>query len=290
MGSYFSINFKFELMDRDIGDVTTFEQNISTVISLMKKYKNKILIITGAGISSHVLPTFRSRSCDALWDIVESPLDINHFYENPKKFWQLISYFKLLEKSGALIPSLAHKVIHHLLKEGYCYKVITQNIDSLHSFYGDEKDVIELHGKITDYGICDKCNVQQVVDFSDILNNTTDSPRCNICSFYLRPPVAFFYDLIPEYIRDSVNKDLSRAEVIILVGTYGAVDPVLSYVLRAKSEGIILIEINTEATNISKYADIKLEMKADKAFLEIGESLFPDIMQEISESNSTDIS
>lgn len=275
MGGLFS--FSLDMSSHDIGTREDLPQTYEEAANIIKENWGKVVVITGAGISSHVLPTFRSNDSNGLWDVVGAPvLDKTHFYTNPFTAWKLSSNVRNLQLRKTIFPSPSHRVIHYMLKYGIVPKLITQNIDSLHSFPDDESKIVELHGKVSDFGECETCQAQRIVDHMEVLR-TGKCPKCPVCGENLKPTVAFFQDLIPKHLREQADEAVSHANVLILVGTHCAVDPVLKYVQDSIKNGIYVIEINPDTTCISQFVDIRFAEKADDALVAIGHILFPDI-------------
>ena len=276
MGGLFSVA-DVELRDVDAGYKPEVENTIECAVNLMKTHKPRITIITGAGISSHVLPTFRSNSGSALWDVLKGPiLRKSNFYDDPLPSWKLAANVRSIQLQGNLLPSPSHKIIHELLKAKYVSHVLTQNVDSLHNFPGDEDRVLELHGCVTDFGECETCCALRLVDHMQILHDQV-VPKCEVCGAVLKPPVAFFQDTIPRHIRAAAYRALEDTEVLFLVGTHCAVDPVLSLVTNAKQNGVIIIEVNIETTHASGFADIVLRGTSDEVFEQIAKELLPGV-------------
>ena len=273
----FSINFKVDWDPRSVGYRETMESTHENLANLIRENKGNICIITGAGISAHVLPTFRSSDSKGLWDVVaDKSLDKFQFYSQPDVSWKLWASIRDLQKQKFLYPSKAHRVIHYLMKYGYIDTLLTQNIDSLHSFQGDESKIIELHGKVTEFGECEKCNRKTPVDHLKVLQSGK-CPKCPVCNSNLRPTVAFFQDLIPKALRQKATKICQTTDLLILIGTHCVVDPVVTLVAEAFQSGATVVEINPDETRISDKCDMKFYEKADEALVAVGNILFPGV-------------
>ena len=80
MGQLFSADVK--LKEEDAGYKPVFENTIECAVNVIRSHVPRVTIITGAGISSHSLPTFRSNNGSALWDVLKGPIAMkSHFYE-----------------------------------------------------------------------------------------------------------------------------------------------------------------------------------------------------------------
>jgi NAD-dependent deacetylase len=265
-----------DFAESDIGGRLPVSNTVECVISLIRRFAPRVVVITGAGISAHQLPTFRSDNNSGLWETFSTPLlDLTNFYENPGPPWKLLANVRNLQVDRILHPSFAHHAIHHLLARHFISHVITQNIDGLHSFATDLPRVIELHGAVSNYGICAHCNTKQCVDHLQILQ-TCEAPKCPICKSVLKPPVAFFGDAIEEAKRVAAAAAVSNCDVLILLGTHCTVDPVLSIAANCRRANGIIVEINVSATRASAFANVSLQGKADDIFLEIATALMPD--------------
>lgn len=277
MGSFFSAPLEIGIRESDIGIAPECANTVDCVVDLIRSHKGRVVIVTGAGISSHQLPTFRSNNNSGLWESYSPPIQNREvFYSNPKPSWKLCANVRNMQVSNLLHPSLAHHVIHLLLQRGYVSHVITQNIDGLHSFPGDERRVIELHGAVGDFGICERCGVRRSVDNLLILQKG-ECPTCSVCGAVLKPNVAFFGDAIDTEKRRAASAAVARCEVLVLVGTHCTVDPVQSMATEARKNGTVLVEINITKTIASAFVNVTLEGHADDVFREIAEKLLGDV-------------
>ena len=278
MGSFLSIdNLDFHISETELGYRGELSNTIDCLVELLQRFKGNVTAITGAGISSHQLPTFRSDNKTGLWEAFSRPiLDKSNFYLNPTPCWRLLANVRNMQESKLLHPSLAHHVLHHLLRDGFINAIITQNIDSLHSFKGDDDRVIELHGVVSTQAECETCKKKITFDNLKILR-TNECPRCPTCNAVLKPAVAFFGDEIDPRQRKRAQEALAMSSVVLLVGTHCTVDPVLSYVTEAKRNGAIIVEINKTRTSASSFVDMSLIDEADKIFKKVGQCLIDDV-------------
>ena len=276
MGGLFSHVFEIQIKETDIGMKREFSGTLSESYDLVIQNRGRVVMITGAGISSKSLPTFRSRDHSGLWDVLSAPiLSKSQFYQNPLPSWRIAANVRNLQIRKVLEPSLAHKVIHQLVIDGYVSTILTQNCDSLHTFHDAfDSKIVELHGSIGDFGDCETCHAKKPVDTLMILEKD-ESPRCPTCNSVLKPPVAFFEEKIPRSIREAAYSAMSNCDILVLVGTYCAVDPVLSLAEAAKRNGTILVEINPETTQGTAFMDISLRGTADSIFEELATMLYP---------------
>lgn len=154
---------------------------------------------TGAGISVESgIPPFRGG--DGLWNKFDpSFLEIDYFYQQPRKSWELIRkiFYQYLGKAR---PNKAHDVLAWMESRKLLHALITQNIDNLHQQAGNE-DVIEFHGT-TGRLICTAC--QQTINDSSQITTLIENlpPACPECGGLLKPDFVFFSEMIPESARE----------------------------------------------------------------------------------------
>jgi NAD-dependent deacetylase len=269
--------FEANILETDFGLGGEFTDTIDCFVNLLRVHRGRTVLISGAGLSAHKLPTFRSNNNSGLWDSCSPPsIDSAATYSDPKRCWRLLATIRNMQGSGILNPSLAHFVIHELVDRGFLSAVITQNIDGLHSFASDLDKVIELHGAVADFGFCNQCNTKRAIDHLRVLHHGA-SPTCEVCGSVLKPPVAFFGDRIDSTKREAARKALLQADLLIVVGTHCTVDPVLSMVTEAKLGGCLIVEINPAETPASAFADVSLRGTADQIFGDVAKMAMDDI-------------
>ena len=107
--------------------------------------KNKVVVLTGAGISAESgLSTFRDSG--GLWEgfDVQEVASIDGWHKNPKK---VLDFYNLRRSQAAKVkPNSTHFAIKDL-EDKFEVKVITQNVDDLHERAGSS-DVVHLHGEL----------------------------------------------------------------------------------------------------------------------------------------------
>jgi NAD-dependent deacetylase len=116
--------------------------------------------------------------------------------------------------------------------------------------------VIELHGSIWTVRCVECGNSSENRDVPiKIL------PRCH-CGGLLRPAVVWFGEPLPEEALFRAFEASSNADVMLVVGTSGVVQPAASLALRARDAGTFVAELNPEATPLSSSVDLRLAGKA----------------------------
>jgi len=215
----------------------------------------RLVVLTGAGVSKESgIPTFRD-ALDGLWAQYD-PVRLatpRGFRQNPKLVWDWYQYRRGLIAQAQ--PNPGHLAIAALERYLPHVVVITQNIDGLHDKAGST-DVIPIHGDIQK----DKCfaNCQGDPTWIDISTLAWDEdagpPCCPHCGAYVRPAVVWFEETLPPRALERAISLSQRADVMLVVGTSGVVQPVASFPFMAAEAGATIIEVNPDRTPITAIA------------------------------------
>ena len=232
------------------------KNKLNQAVELLKK-SSHTTAFTGAGISVESgIPSFRGKN--GLWSTIDPVfLDIRYFYKYPDKSWPLIKDI-FYDYFGKAKPNDAHYALTELESKGLVNAIITQNIDNLHQQAGSKK-VIEFHGTSQKL-VCTSCGRQ--FEASEKLLSILP-PKCIECSGLLKPDFVFFGESIPEPANNCSFNETEIAEVFILIGTTGEIQPASMIPIRANNNGTKIIEINIEASNYTNsITDVFLKGKA----------------------------
>lgn len=231
---------------------------------------SRLVVLTGAGISKESgIPTFREAQ-DGLWARYD-PMEMaseRGFLRNPKLVWEWYEYRFGMVASAQ--PNPGHRALAALEKIVPAVTVITQNIDGLHQAGGSTR-VLELHGSIQRY----KCFSGRHTGYTraDLAAQIDKPPRCPACGDLIRPDIVWF----GEYLREQVIRDAydacRAAEVALVVGTSGVVQPAASLPYVAQDAGATVIDVNPEEDEISAMADIYLQGKGGEVLPRLIEAI-----------------
>ena len=203
-----------------------------------------ITVLTGAGISADSgVPTFRGEG--GLWKQfkAEELATPEAFKSHPEIVWEWYHWRRkiIAEKR----PNPAHEALVLLEQARSGFALITQNVDGLHALAGSRK-MIELHGSLWRVR-CTRCG--RITE-----NRSLDLPllpSCEVCHALLRPDVVWFGEAIdPVHLQRSMEA-CKEGEVLLAIGTSGAVQPAASFASLAKAHGAFTVEINTADAHIS---------------------------------------
>ena len=186
----------------------------------------KVVVLSGAGISAESgLKTFRDS--DGLWE--------NYKIEDVatpqawKKHRQLVLQFynERRKQVKAAQPNEAHIALVQL-EENFDVHIITQNIDDLHERAGSKK-VLHLHGEI----LKSRSTMDEHLIYTISSDELNEGEKCELGS-QLRPHIVWFGEMVPAL--EDAAYIVSRADIVIVVGTSLAVYPAAGLVNYASPE------------------------------------------------------
>jgi NAD-dependent deacetylase len=210
----------------------------------------KASVLTGAGISAESgIPTFRGAG--GIWEKYDFTklATPEGFKEDPRLVWE---WYQLRQREMKKAkPNPAHETIAKMEQHFDEFTVLTQNIDGMHKRAGS-RNIIELHGNIWRM----KCPRDgTVIDIDTPVE--VIPPLCH-CGSMLRPDVVWFGEPLPTEAMDAASEAASKSEVMFVVGTSAVVYPAAALPILTKNAGGLVIEINTEETDLSPYADLSI--------------------------------
>ena len=208
--------------------------------------------MTGAGISAESgIPTFRGAG--GLWKEfkAEDLATPEAFAKNPPLVWEWYNWRRQLIAKA--VPNPAHKALVQLEIRKRGFTLITQNVDGLHDLAGSGK-ILKLHGDIWRLR-CTVCGANWP-------NRKTPLPKIPphcACGGLARPGVVWFGEPLPDGMIKEAEHAAAAAQVFLVVGTSAVVYPAASLIPYARQAGAKVIEVNTEATAVSKLVDCALQ-------------------------------
>ena len=240
------------------------ESELLRVAKVLKQAR-RILIITGAGLSSASgLPTYRglgglSNGMTEEGLPIESALSGPMLQRNPVLCWKYLA--QLGRACLSARPNAGHEAIAELQRiKPECW-VLTQNIDGYHRQAGSPPErLIEIHGEISPL-YCQSCGAESV-ELSQHLAGELP-PKCNECGGILRPPVVLFEELLPEQAIETLYAELRKGfDAVISVGTTASFPYIIEPVVRTRQAGGFTVEINPSSTDLTPIVDVHLKGKA----------------------------
>ena len=209
---------------------------------------NKLVALTGAGVSQESgLRTFRDAQT-GLWAQYK-PEDLaspQAFRRDPKLIWDWYAWRR--EAVKGVRPNAGHYALAELEVRMPAFTLITQNVDGLHRFAGNQ-NVLELHGNIQRIR-CSECYT-----IADVWEDDTESvPKCSVCGGLLRPDVVWFGEALPRDQLEAAVAAARNCEVFFSIGTSGVVQPAASLAHAARNRGAVVVEVNAEPTPLTSKA------------------------------------
>ena len=209
----------------------------------------KIAVLSGAGLSAASgIPTFRGAQ-DSLWSQYR-PEDLatpEAFARDPELVWRWYDWRRGLIADAE--PNAAHRALADLQTKAQV-SVITQNVDGYHQQAGS-RQVLEFHGSIWQVR-CTACGRQT----EDRQVPIPIPPHCEVCGGLLRPGVVWFGEGIDPAVLQESAATVSECNILLVVGTAGAVYPAAGLVEAASNVGATIVEFNVERSAVSRHADV----------------------------------
>ncbi len=213
-----------------------------------------VCVLTGSGISSESgLPTFRG--VGGLWRThrVEELASPAGFARDPRLVWTWYNERRMAHKS--VEPSAAHVALARLERHVPDFTLATQNVDSLHVRAGS-RNVLELHGKLRE-AKCTRCDARR--PFDDAFD--IDALEHEGCGGMWRPDIVWFGESLPHDVFARAREAAARAELMLVVGTSGFVQPAASLATKRMTEAHV-VEINPEETMLTPLVDVSIRARA----------------------------
>lgn len=214
-----------------------------------------VCVLTGSGISAESgLPTFRG--VGGLWRThrVEELASPQGFARDPVLVWTW--YNERRNAHAAAQPSPAHLALANLEPRFSDFTLATQNVDSLHLRAGS-RNVVELHGNLRE-AVCTGCGLTRSLEGGMPLDEIEHG-----CGGRFRPQIVWFGESLPAREWALAAEAASRAEVMLVIGTSGMVQPAAGLATRFARDGWV-VEINPEETAITAAVDASIRARASE--------------------------
>ena len=212
-----------------------------------------VCVLTGSGISSESgLPTFRGAG--GLWRThrVEELASPEGFARDPALVWTWYNERRAAHRG--VQPNAGHRALAEFERLVPDFTLATQNVDSLHLRAGSQ-NVVELHGHLRE-ARCTGCAARRALDEPLPLDAIEHD-----CGGRFRPDIVWFGEALPSAAWEAAVAAASRAEVMLVIGTSGLVNPAAMLCTHFAAQAYV-VEINPEETAISPRADAALRGRA----------------------------
>jgi len=201
---------------------------------------HRIAVLTGAGVSAESgVPTFRDAQTGHWAQFrPEEMASEAGFRTHPQRVWDWYQHRREMLRSVS--PNAAHRALADFgRRRRERMTLITQNVDGLHQQAGSER-VLCLHGDLfvdrwldAPRGCC---------AFAD--TEAGHPPRCSGCGNLRRPGVVWFGEALPERPWAEAQQAVQTCDLMLVVGTAGAVYPAAGLAQRAREAGARVVVVN----------------------------------------------
>ena len=241
----------------------------------------KLFVLTGAGCSTGSgIPDYRND--DAQWKRAP-PMELKQFLGSAaarQRYWA--RSFVGWPSFADARPGPAHHALVGLASLGHVHRLVTQNVDGLHSRAGSNA-VIDLHGR-NDRVRCIECGaiserkqLQRALwqhnpgfrtltgraapdgdaDLENVDTTLFRVPACLECGGILRPDVVFFGDGVPRARVEAAYAALESADALLAVGTSLMVYSGFRFCRRAAELDMPIAIVNRGRTRADPLAELK---------------------------------
>lgn len=230
--------------------IRTREEIIDQIARLLRD-SERITVMTGAGASRESgIPTFRD-ALEGYWSKF-NPGDLatpQAFEKDP----ELVTRWYDERRCGVLEcePNPGHYALAEIeaacIERGKSFTLITQNVDSLHQRAGSQT-VYEVHGNIARW----RCT-ETGEKYTDLPVPFAEYPPPSPNGGLLRPDVVWFGEQLPAEALEASARAAETSDLYIAIGTSGAVWPAAGFVLDAKRNSAMTVEINPSKSEMSSH-------------------------------------
>ncbi|WP_374676181.1 NAD-dependent protein deacylase [Ideonella sp.] len=215
----------------------------------------RLVVLTGAGMSAESgIPTFRD-AMTGLWSRVDPAALASEegFRADTARVWAW--YAERREGVRQAEPNAGHRALaDYARRHPGRLTVITQNVDDLHQRAG-HTDTIRLHGDILADQWLDPCPRRGGPPCDTDWARPGQPPHCNECGNLVRPAVVWFGENLPLAALNAAEAAADAAELMLVVGTSGAVWPAAGLAARARRAGAWVAIVNPHPSEIDGDAD-----------------------------------
>lgn len=223
---------------------------------------SRVVVFTGAGVSAESgIATFRDAQT-GLWARFDPQrlATPEAFLADPELVWGWYEWRRA--RLAQVSPNPAHQAIAELAGQVAQLQVVTQNVDDLHERAGS-RSVIHLHGSIQQPR-CFDCARPMAIPVAEVMENgqRLAPPRCPLCNGLARPGVVWFGESLPQQAWEAAWEAVSTCDLLLSVGTSGAVYPAAGLPRRALEQGARVIHVNPEPVSTHAPRELALTGKA----------------------------
>ncbi|MCP8967885.1 SIR2 family NAD-dependent protein deacylase [Ectobacillus ponti] len=235
-------------------------QELDTLARWIREAQH-MAVLTGAGMSTESgVPDFRSSK--GLWTKFD-PFVVSHvdtLEQNYEAFQEFYAF--RIRELAKVEPNAGHRVLARWQQDGLLQFLATQNVENLQQRAGSP-EVTHLHGNLLKIH-CHMCGLPATrEDFLELA-------PCRDCSGVLRPDITLFGEMLPEAAWSRAFQEISRSDLLLVIGTSLQVSPVNQLPQAAGGRVAIL---NLDETPFDRQFDLILRGKAGEVLQQVEERL-----------------
>ncbi|MFU8833616.1 MAG: SIR2 family NAD-dependent protein deacylase, partial [Wenzhouxiangella sp.] len=170
---------------------------------------------------------------------------------DPKLVWDWYQWRREMVRQSA--PNAGHRALAELEPLFAEFTLITQNVDGFHQLAGS-RNVLELHGNIA-RSICSVTRRPIAQEWLDRHTDRTPPPSPHHPDGLARPDVVWFGEALVESVLAAAFEAAEQCDLMLVVGTAGAVQPAASLPVIARRSGARIAEINPARSDLTALAD-----------------------------------
>lgn len=235
--------------------------DVPTELLDLARAAQRITILTGAGMSAESgVPTFRDAQ-DGLWAQYD-PMTLatpEAFEAEPDLVWAWYAWRRHLMTT--IEPHAGHRALS-LWGNRAAVGVVTQNVDDLHERSG-HRVLAHLHGSLFTLR-CFDCDLpyDRPVELPTTQVERLAPPTCPACAGQIRPDIVWFGEPLPIAAFDRAEEAVTDTDLLLVIGTSGAVFPAAGLPLLARANRVPTIEINPTETELSHETTLNWRIRA----------------------------
>lgn len=208
----------------------------------------RISVLTGAGVSTAAgIPDFRGPT--GLWTRT-ARISLQDFVTSASvraTYWREEEAFFRLARAAE--PTLAHRALAELHRQGRLSAVVTQNVDGLHQAAGLPPEmVIELHGNLYEAYCLDCGERLPRAALSTTIAAGDGGLYCPRCRGLLKGGSVMFGETISAQALERALRAVVSSDLLLVLGTSLAVAPASDMLEWADEAGIPIAIVNASAT------------------------------------------
>ena len=240
----------------------------------------RVAVLTGAGISTDSgIPDYRGEGASK-----RTPMKFADFIgsvEYRRRYWA--GAHLGWRRFAAAEPNRGHIALAAMEQYGAISGIVSQNVDGLHRRAGSAH-VVDLHGTVSRVGCveCGQMYDRESVEHRVALLNpwlaqmpdpelapdgdsdvegwqSVEVPECTVCGGILKPDVVFFGEFVPPKVYQAATALITRADVLLAVGSSLVVNSGLRLVELAHRRRDAIIIVNRGETKADRLASVKVD-------------------------------